>query len=126
MVQRRDPQDCLRHHEELPVKCQQLRKGLSDCKYAFVPAVPTSTFSAIAGGKILTRLFPRRGMVDMRKRFRGNQPYALTKEVDADTGEVRQSRKPVGQLYGGKPAFESVKPTSGDEVQMDPEKTRGL
>jgi cytochrome c oxidase assembly factor 5 len=30
------------------------------------------------------------------------------------------------QLYAGKPAFQTVKEISGDEVQMDPEKTRGL
>ncbi|KAK2756571.1 hypothetical protein FQN54_005464 [Arachnomyces sp. PD_36] len=96
MVQRNTPQECLREPllSELPVKCQQLHKGLSECK---------------------------RGLVDMRKRFRGNQPIAVSK--DAEGGE---KRKPVGQLYGGKPAFESVKEISGDEVQMDPEKTRGL
>ncbi|PGH36601.1 hypothetical protein GX50_00460 [[Emmonsia] crescens] len=101
MVQGKTPQECLQppHLDNLPVKCQQLRKGLSDCK---------------------------RGMVDMRKRFRGNQPIALGSEVDPITGEVINKTKPVGQLYGGKPAFQSVKEISGDEVQMDPEKTRGL
>jgi cytochrome c oxidase assembly factor 5 len=29
-------------------------------------------------------------------------------------------------MYAGKPAFQSVKELNGDEVQMDPEKTRGL
>lgn len=57
----------------------------------------------------------------MRKRFRGNQPIAVSKGEDG----VEQ-KKPVQQLYGGKPAFESVKEISGNEVQMDPEKTRGL
>lgn len=57
----------------------------------------------------------------MRKRFRGNQSIAIAK--DADGVEKTQQ---VPQLYGGKPAFESVKEISGDEVQMDPEKTRGL
>ncbi|KLJ05887.1 hypothetical protein EMPG_10688 [Blastomyces silverae] len=101
MVQGKTPQECLKppYLDTLPVKCQQLRKGLSECK---------------------------RGMVDMRKRFRGNQPIALGSEVDPATGEVINKSKPVGQLYGGKPAFQSVKEISGDEVQMDPEKTRGL
>lgn len=62
----------------------------------------------------------RRGMIDMRKRFRGNQPIAVSKEFEGG-----QSNKPQ-QMYAGKPAFETVKEVSGDEVQMDPEKTRGL
>ncbi|EEH21707.1 hypothetical protein PABG_03923 [Paracoccidioides brasiliensis Pb03] len=101
LVQQKTPHECLRppHLDELPVKCQQLRKGLGECK---------------------------RGMVDMRKRFRGNQPIALGNEVDSKTGEVISNRKPVKQLYAGKPAFQSVKEINGDEVQMDPEKTRGL
>ncbi|WEW55985.1 hypothetical protein PRK78_001420 [Emydomyces testavorans] len=101
MVQRHTPQDCLRppHLDQLPMKCQQLRRGLSECK---------------------------RGMVDMRKRFRGNQPIALTKETDATTGEVVEKRTPVPQLYAGKPAVQGIKETSGDEAQMDPERLRGL
>lgn len=59
-------------------------------------------------------------MVDMRKRFRGNGPMSVTKE----TGEQKSSSS--GQLYAGRPAYQSVKEISGDEVQMDPEKTRGL
>lgn len=65
-------------------------------------------------------------MVDMRKRFRGNQPIALTKETDATTGEVVEKRAPVPQMYAGKPAVQSIKDTSGEEIVMDPEKTRGL
>ncbi|PGH16766.1 hypothetical protein AJ80_05081 [Polytolypa hystricis UAMH7299] len=101
MVQQNTPQECLRPPlvNTLPTKCQQLLKGLGDCK---------------------------RGMVDMRKRFRGNQAYALAKEVDPNTGDVVEKRKPVAQMYGGKPAFQPVKEISGDEVEMDPEKTRGL
>lgn len=56
----------------------------------------------------------------MRKRFRGNQPIAVSRELEGG-----KSSKPQ-QMYAGKPAFEAVKETSGDEVQMDPEKTRGL
>lgn len=59
-------------------------------------------------------------MVDMRKRFRGNRPIAVAKDTDAEKSYSG------GQLYAGKPAFQSVKEISGDEVQMDPEKTRGL
>lgn len=58
----------------------------------------------------------------MRKRFRGNQPMSVSKEME---GGSSGTKKP-GQLYSGGPAFESVKELSGDEVQMDPEKTRGL
>lgn len=57
----------------------------------------------------------RRGMIDMRKRFRGNAPLSVSNNSDKQ-----------GQLYAGKPAFETVKEVRGDEVQMDPEKTRGL
>jgi cytochrome c oxidase assembly factor 5 len=54
-------------------------------------------------------------MVDMRKRFRGNQPIAVSQELEGGGGA--QS----GQLYGGKPAFSSgVKETSGNEpVEKD-------
>ncbi|OGE56775.1 hypothetical protein PENARI_c002G00581 [Penicillium arizonense] len=95
MVQRHTPRECLSSPlaEELPMRCQQLRKGFSECK---------------------------RGMIDMRKRFRGNQPISVSKEME---GEKSSSG---GQLYAGQPAYQSVKPVNGDEVQMDPEKTRGL
>ena len=52
----------------------------------------------------------------MRKRFRGNAPLNMT---NGNSGTSQQ-------LYAGKPAFQTVKEISGDEVQMDPEKTRGL
>ncbi|KAJ5958277.1 Cytochrome c oxidase [Penicillium vulpinum] len=93
MVQRHTPRECLTSPlaEELPMRCQQLRKGFSECK---------------------------RGLVDMRKRFRGNQPIAVAKDVE--------SGKSSGQLYAGQPAYQTVKEISGNEVQMDPEKTRGL
>jgi len=51
-------------------------------------------------------------MVDMRKRFRGNQPIALSKELEGVSGDVTVGG---GQLYGGKPAYGDVKATSGDE-----------
>ncbi|KAJ5775273.1 uncharacterized protein N7511_000284 [Penicillium nucicola] len=95
MVQRHSPRECLKSPlaEELPMRCQQLRKGFSECK---------------------------RGMIDMRKRFRGNQPISVNKEMESEKPESG------GQLYAGQPAYQSVKPINGDEVQMDPEKTRGL
>lgn len=64
----------------------------------------------------------RRGMIDMRKRFRGNQPISVSKEMDGG----KPSNSSGGQLYAGQPAYQSVKEISGNEVQMDPEKTRGL
>ncbi|KAJ5181080.1 Cytochrome c oxidase [Penicillium cf. griseofulvum] len=97
MVQRHSPRECLSSPlaEELPVKCQQLRKGFSECK---------------------------RGLIDMRKRFRGNQPISVSR--DAESGKSGNSSG--GQLYAGQPAYQTVKEISGNEVQMDPEKTRGL
>ena len=38
----------------------------------------------------------------MRKRFRGNQPIAVSKEIEGGGGSSG------GQLYAGKPAFEST------------------
>lgn len=64
----------------------------------------------------------------MRKRFRGNQPVQVHRETDTSTGEVVEVRKPVPQLYGGKPVFTgAVKEAgSGEFPDMDPEQTRGL
>jgi len=46
----------------------------------------------------------------MRKRFRGNQPIAVSKEIEGGGGG--------GMLYAGKPAFEStVKTTAGNEPE---------
>lgn len=56
----------------------------------------------------------------MRKRFRGNAPMSVSKELERGKSTI------PSQLYAGKPAFEPIKEISGDEVQMDPEKTRGL
>lgn len=87
MVQRNKPGDCLRPPliDTMPTKCQQLKKGLGECK---------------------------RGMVDMRKRFRGNQPIAVSKELEG--GESSAGAR-GGQLYAGKPAFAgAVKGTDGD------------
>ncbi|KAM7192356.1 cytochrome c oxidase assembly factor 5 [Rhypophila sp. PSN 637] len=74
MVQRNKAADCLRPplYEELPLKCQQLKRGFGEC---------------------------RRGMVDMRKRFRGNQPVTLNQIQKTETGGDGY------QLYAGKSAF---------------------
>lgn len=87
MVQRHSASDCLRSPlaETLPTKCQQLKKGFGEC---------------------------RRGMIDMRKRFRGNQPAAFRNLAESEvTGDGYQ-------LYAGKSAFASGErgETSGDGV----------
>ncbi|XP_044721492.1 cytochrome c oxidase assembly protein [Hirsutella rhossiliensis] len=85
MVQRHSAADCLREPlaDTLPTKCQQLKKGFGECK---------------------------RGMVDMRKRFRGNMP--VTYSAVEGASEAAKGY----QLYGGKPAFAGgVKETSGNE-----------
>ncbi|TDZ21136.1 Mitochondrial protein PET191 [Colletotrichum orbiculare MAFF 240422] len=73
MVHRNSASDCLRSPlvETLPTKCQQLKKGFGECK---------------------------RGMVDMRKRFRGNMPVDYKTMNDAEAGKGYQ-------LYAGRPAF---------------------
>lgn len=84
MVQRNKASDCLREPlvNTLPTKCQQLKKGYGEC---------------------------RRGMVDMRKRFSGNQPITYKKLAKSEEGEGYQ-------LYAGKAAFSGgVKRTDGNE-----------
>ncbi|ATY61016.1 Cytochrome c oxidase assembly [Cordyceps militaris] len=94
MVQRNQAADCLREplSATLPTKCQQLKKGYGDCK---------------------------RGMVDMRKRFRGNMPAAYKSESSngprATDGGGGGGDKGY-QLYAGSSAFGGVvKETSGNE-----------
>ncbi|KAF8434905.1 cytochrome c oxidase assembly protein PET191-domain-containing protein, partial [Terfezia claveryi] len=71
-VHRNKPADCLRYplSETLPTRCQQLKKGYGDCK---------------------------RGMIDMRKRFRGNYPITIGLE-----GVRKHPHESGGQLYAGK------------------------
>lgn len=92
MVYRNKPSDCLRSPllESMPTQCQQLKKGFGECK---------------------------RGMVDMRKRFRGNQPIAVSKELEGGGG----SQEKAHMLYAGRPAFaETAKETDGNEpVERD-------
>ncbi len=78
MVQRHTALECLSppYVDTLPTKCQQLKKAYGEC---------------------------RRGMVDMRKRFRGNQPASYYQIEGADkTGEGYQ-------LYAGKSAFSGAR-----------------
>ncbi|KAI0853583.1 cytochrome c oxidase assembly protein PET191-domain-containing protein [Daldinia vernicosa] len=87
MVQRHTAAECLRSplSETLPTKCQQLKKGFGEC---------------------------RRGMIDMRKRFRGNQPITFKSlETSEQSGEGYQ-------LYAGRSAFAgSVRKTDGNEPE---------
>lgn len=87
MVQRNKPSDCLRPplSDTLPTRCQQLKKGYGECK---------------------------RGMVDMRKRFRGNKPIAASLEIEGGADD------PKGQLYGGKSAYTNIKGTDGKETPV--------
>jgi len=103
LISRHTPLECLSPPllETLPMQCQQLKRGFGQCK---------------------------RGMVDMRKRFRGNQPISVSHELEGGAGQKNIGGEGPRQLYGGKPAFEPVKQRTGlePESQMDPEKTRGL
>ncbi|EFX01997.1 cytochrome c oxidase assembly protein [Grosmannia clavigera kw1407] len=103
MVQRHTAAECLREplSSTLSPHCQQLKKGFGEC---------------------------RRGMIDMRKRFRGNQP-AGAKALQANatpapgtisgTTESTETASVAGyQLYAGRSAFAgAVKVTSGNEKE---------
>ncbi|EMC94084.1 hypothetical protein BAUCODRAFT_56501, partial [Baudoinia panamericana UAMH 10762] len=58
LIHRNTPADCLRQplSDTLPTTCLQLKRGYGECK---------------------------RGMIDMRKRFRGNKPIAVSTELEA-------------------------------------------
>ncbi|KAL2111169.1 hypothetical protein VUR80DRAFT_217 [Thermomyces stellatus] len=89
MVQRNKAADCLRDPlaDTLPTQCLQLKRGLGECK---------------------------RGLVDMRKRFRGNVPVSYQKIQKAD------EQGSGYQLYAGKTAFGGgVKVTDGNEFEED-------
>ncbi|KAL1838686.1 hypothetical protein VTJ49DRAFT_2412 [Mycothermus thermophilus] len=87
MVQRHTAAECLREPlvNTLPTKCQQLKKGFGECK---------------------------RGMIDMRKRFRGNLPAGFKQLEHAEkTGEGYQ-------LYAGRSAFSGGRgETDGNEKE---------
>ncbi|KAI0347289.1 hypothetical protein BDW22DRAFT_1351699 [Trametopsis cervina] len=62
--QRRLPSECLREHtSELPEACKALRQAAFECK---------------------------RGMLDMRKRFRGNNAGAVAQKLSEGTGTQGQ------------------------------------
>lgn len=88
MVYQNKASDCLRPPlvDTLPTRCQQLKKGYGECK---------------------------RGMIDMRKRFRGNKPVSVSQELEGGADE------PSHQLYAGKSAFGNVKSTDGKETPPD-------
>lgn len=105
LVERNSPGDCLRPPLKytLPTQCQQLQKGYAECK---------------------------KGMIDMRKRFRGNRPIAVQGQLE--TGAFGQGRAEADEkvgtieekgymLYAGRP-YKAVNETKGDE---DPE-NKGL
>ncbi len=84
MVHHHTAGECLRAplSDTLPLKCRQVKKAFGEC---------------------------RRGMIDMRKRFRGNQPVTFQTLQGSEAGQGYQ-------LYGGKAAFSgSVKTTDGNE-----------
>ena len=112
LISRHTPLECLASPllETLPTQCQQLKIGFREC---------------------------RRGLVDMRKRFRGNAPIS---SLDEGLGEGRGEGSVVaegggsksGMLYGGRPAFD-VREQMGKEAKgeveglgFDEGKTRGL
>ncbi|PWY98498.1 hypothetical protein BCV70DRAFT_201811 [Testicularia cyperi] len=72
LVQGNSAQDCIRNHmSELPLECQQLYKSFVEC---------------------------RRGMLDMRKRFRGNAPPASgSNNAPGGTSQVDSSIAPPQQ-----------------------------
>ncbi|KAF2202973.1 hypothetical protein GQ43DRAFT_390965 [Delitschia confertaspora ATCC 74209] len=105
MVERNSPGDCLRPPLKytLPTQCQQLQKGYAECK---------------------------KGMIDMRKRFRGNRPISVSRELE--NGKYGRGEKLVEDdkkgtieekgymLYAGRP-YKEVRETKGDE---DPERNQ--
>ncbi|KKA30967.1 hypothetical protein TD95_001331 [Thielaviopsis punctulata] len=87
MVQRHSAADCLREPlvDSLPPACLQLKRGFGEC---------------------------RRGLVDMRKRFRGNMPVSYKHMQEADQGKGYQ-------LYAGAPAFATgARVTDGNEPEQ--------
>lgn len=83
LIERNKPSDCLREPlaSTLPTQCLQLKHGYGECK---------------------------RGMIDMRKRFRGNKPIAVSQELEAGADDR------TNQLYAGRGTYEGVGPTATD------------
>lgn len=85
MKQRHQGSECLRSplYDELPTRCQQLKKGYGECK---------------------------RGMIDMRKRFRGNQTMAVGKQFEGEKG---------GQLYAGGKVVKDTGPKGTEKADVE-------
>lgn len=99
LVHRNSPSDCLRLPlaDTLPTTCLQLKHGYGECK---------------------------RGMVDMRKRFRGNKPIATSSELEAGGGE-EGTNVDAGMLYAGAKSYSDVKSTDGrDDMEREGEYER--
>ncbi|KAK6540859.1 hypothetical protein TWF694_008242 [Orbilia ellipsospora] len=77
------PGDCIRMplKDTLPTQCQQLLHAYGECK---------------------------RRNIDMRYRFRGNNPVGTGQELSS-------TQESVPQLYGGRPALPPMPGTSGNE-----------
>ena len=82
--------------ETLPTRCQQLKKGYADC---------------------------RRGLLDMRKRFRGNYPAAAAAALPPELDGARLAAgASVGQLYAGRrPLYAQESPPAGPRADTQPE-----
>ncbi|KZT24468.1 hypothetical protein NEOLEDRAFT_1094170 [Neolentinus lepideus HHB14362 ss-1] len=67
--QDRLPSECLKHHiDELPEECQSLRKATFECK---------------------------RGLLDMRKRFRGNNAAVMASKIKKESGSSATDASPA-------------------------------
>ncbi|KAF3162788.1 hypothetical protein EYR41_008618 [Orbilia oligospora] len=79
------PAECIRMplKEKLPAQCQNLLHAYGECK---------------------------RRNIDMRYRFRGNNPLGTAQEL-------HQNQESVPQLYGGRPALPPMPGTDGNDGQ---------
>ena len=92
MIYHNTAAECLRPPlvDTLPTRCQQLKKGYGECK---------------------------RGMIDMRKRFRGNKPVATSVELEA--GGNSQLYAGIGHKKG-----EAAQAQESDLGKIDPNERR--
>ncbi|KAF2725387.1 hypothetical protein K431DRAFT_309536 [Polychaeton citri CBS 116435] len=90
LIHRNTPAECMRPplSDTLPTPCQQLKHGYGECK---------------------------RGMIDMRKRFRGNKPIASSVELEAGSSDRSN------MLYAGKSGYEGVDPKDARDMMKDEE-----
>lgn len=80
LKERNSPADCVRPplKDTLPTQCLQLLHGYGECK---------------------------KGMIDMRKRFRGNKPIATSVELEAGGG---RDIRPAPMLYAGRNDYDEL------------------